>query len=273
MTAWTETYRGIVKAWECDTFAHFTIAFYHDRLADCSAATVATLGAAGWRTDRLILRYRQELRGGDGLHAESAVLASTAQELTLAHKFYNSVTGAICTLAEQRLVPDAGATPIAARPAVEGWEASAPTDTTAPKGLVPTGRDLVKPDDVDADGLLSWAAYVHRFSGCGPHLLPRIGVTPQYLRDNKQGFSTFETRLTLLAPRPRIGDLVALRSGILKVGNSSIALIHQMLDARTDAVIATFHQSGVQLDMVARKSNPWPEPIRQACEALLSGKA
>src|SRR4051812_4470753 len=109
MTAWTETYRGVVKAWECDTFAHFTIAFYHDRLADCSGALLAGLGATGWRTDRLILRYRQELRGGDGLHAESAVLTSTPQELVLAHRIINSVTGAVCTLAEQRLVPDAGA--------------------------------------------------------------------------------------------------------------------------------------------------------------------
>src|SRR3954451_2648700 len=99
MTAWTETYRGVVKAWECDTFAHFTIAYYFDRLADCSAAMLATLGATGWRTDRLIVRYRQELRGGDGLHADSAVLARTPTELTLAHTVYNSVTGAVCTLA------------------------------------------------------------------------------------------------------------------------------------------------------------------------------
>ena len=269
MTAWTETYRGVVKAWECDTFAHFTIAFYFDRLADCSAAMLASLGATAWQTDALVVRYLRELRGGDGLHADSAVLRSTAGELVLAHKILNSVTGEVCSLVEQHLVPGPGAAPIAARPAPEGWEAATPTDGTAPRAFVPTGRDLVKPEDVDDTGALTWAAYVHRFSGCGPHLLPRIGVTPQYLRDNKQGFSTFETRLTLLGPRPRVGDLVQLRSGVLKMGKSSIAVVHQMLDTRSGAVIASLHQAGVQLDMVARKSNPWPDAVKQAADALL----
>jgi acyl-CoA thioesterase FadM len=273
MTAWTETYRGIVKAWECDTFAHFTIAYYFDRLADCSAAMTTALGASAWQTDRLIVGYLKELRGGDGLHAESAVLTSAPDRLVLAHQIFNSVTGDVVSQVEQGLVPGAGAAPIASRPPLEGWRAATPTDTAEPPAFVPTGRDLVKPDDVDAEGRLTWSAYVHRFSGCGPHLLPRIGVTPQYLRDNKQGFSTFETRLTLVGPRPRVGDLVRMRSGILKMGKSSISLVHQMLDGRTDSVIASLHQSGVQLDMVARKSNPWPDDVRRAGEALVSGTA
>lgn len=273
MAAWTETYRGVVKAWECDTFAHFTIAYYFDRLADCSAAMLEQLGATAWQTEGLVVRYLRELRGGDGLHAESAVLRSGADQLVLAHKISNSVTGETCSLVEQRLVPGPGAAALAPSPAPNGWEAAAPLDGTAPRAFVPTGRDLVKPEDVDETGGLTWAAYVHRFSGCGPHLLPRIGVTPQYLRDNKQGFSTFETRLTLLGPRPRVGDLVALRSGVLKFGKSSISVVHQMLDVRSGAVIASLHQSGVQLDMVARKSNPWPDSVRQAAEALLAGKA
>ena len=34
MTEWTETYRGVVAAWECDAFAHLTIAYYFARLED-----------------------------------------------------------------------------------------------------------------------------------------------------------------------------------------------------------------------------------------------
>jgi len=28
MAEWTETYRGVVSAWECDIVEHFTIAYY-----------------------------------------------------------------------------------------------------------------------------------------------------------------------------------------------------------------------------------------------------
>ncbi|MEJ0068614.1 MAG: thioesterase family protein [Pseudomonadota bacterium] len=272
MTGWTETYRGIVKAWECDVFDHFTIAFYFDRLSDCSAATTAALGATAWQTESLVVRYRQELRAGDGLHAESALLAASPGELKLAHRFFNSVTGAVTTLAEQTLRPAGGAPPIAASAApLEGWEPVEPMPTEQPGALVDTGRDLVKPIDIDAAGGLSWAAYVHRFSGCGPHLLSRIGMTPSYMREAKQGFSTFETRLNLLGPRPKAGDLLALRSGILRMGKSSIGVLHRMVDLRSGDTIASLHQSGVQLDMVARRSNPWPEAIRRAGEAILGG--
>ena len=272
MTAWTETYRGMVAAWECDAFAHFTIAFYFDRLDDCSAALTAALGAAGWRTDSLTVRYRHELRANDGLHAESGVVAADARALTLAHKFFNSVTGDVTTLVEQRLLPDAGAVPVAAVERVTDWEAAEGAPGDLPKAFVPTGRSLVKPAELDASGALAWSAFVHRFSACNPHLLSSIGMTPQYMREAQQGFSTFETRLGLLGPRPKAGDLLAIRSGIVRFGKSSVGMVHQMIDVRADRAVATFHQAGVQLDMVARRSKPWPDDIRRAGEALL-GKA
>jgi len=271
MTGWTETYRGMVAAWECDAFAHFTIAFYFDRLDDCTAALTAALGATGWRTDSLVVRYRHELRANDGLHAESGVVAADARALILAHKFFNSATGDVTTLVEQRLVPDAGASPIPVHPRVDGWEPVEPTSSDLPAAFVPAGRSLVKPVEVEATGALAWSAFVHRFSASNPHLLSRIGMTPQYMREAKQGFSTFETRLTLVAPRPKVGDLVAVQSGIVRMGKSSIGMLHQMLDARSGRPVATFHQSGVQLDMVARRSTPWPEAMRRAGAAILAG--
>jgi acyl-CoA thioesterase FadM len=272
MTAWMETYRGVVKAWECDVFDHFTIAFYFDRLADCSAAIGSEIGAGGWRTDRLIVTYRQELRAGDGLHAESGVVTAAPNDLVLAHKFFNSVTGDVTTLVEQHLSPGKHPERVEADALVTDWKVAEPMPPGEPAAVMPTGRDLVKPSDVDATGALEWAAYVHRFSGCGPHLLSRIGMTPAYMREAKQGFSTFETRLTLVGPRPKVDALLKLQSGILRMGKSSIAVVHQMLDASSDRLLATFHQSGVQLDMAARRSNPWPDAIRRAGEAILTGQ-
>jgi acyl-CoA thioester hydrolase len=272
MTGWTETYRGMVAAWECDAFAHMTIAFYFDRLLDCSTALTETLGATGWRTNSLVARYRQELRANDGFHAESGVVAAERGTLALAHKFFNSVTGAVTTLVEQTLVAEAGAAPIAASGRVADWEAVQPAAAEQPGEYVPTGRSLVKPGELDAAGGLAWSSYVHRFSASNPHILSRIGMTTAYMREAKQGFSTFETRLTLLGARPQAGDLLTIESGILRMGNSSIAMLHRMIDVRADRAVATFHQSGVQLDMVARRSKAWPDELRRAGAALL-GKA
>jgi acyl-CoA thioester hydrolase len=269
MTGWTETYRGMVAAWECDAFAHFTIAFYFDRLEDCTTALTAALGTSGWRTDSLVVRYRHELRANDGLHAESGVVAADTRALTVAHKFFNSATGDVTTLVEQRLLGDPGAAPIEAVEPVTDWEASGPMPTDLPKALVPTGRSVVKPGELDVTGALAWSGFVHRFSASNPHILSSIGMTPHYMREAKQGFSTFETRLALLGPRPKAGDLLAIRSGIVRFGKSSVAMMHQMIDVRADRAVATFHQSGVQLDMVARRSTPWPDEIRRAAEALL----
>jgi acyl-CoA thioester hydrolase len=269
MTVWTETYRGMVAAWECDAFAHFTIAFYFDRLEDCSAALARALGASGWRTDSLVVRYRHELRANDGLHAESGVVAAEPRALTLGHKFFNSVTGAVTTLVEQRLLPDPGAAPVAPIERIADWEAAEPVGPELPKAYVTTGRSLVKPGELDTGGALAWSGFVHRFSACNPHLLSNIGMTPDYMREAKQGFSTFETRLALFGARPKAGDLLMIRSGITRFGKSSVGMVHQMIDVRADRAVATFHQSGVQLDMVARRSKPWPDEIRRAAEALL----
>lgn len=272
MTGWTETYRGMVAAWECDAFAHMTIAFYFDRLLDCSTALTETLGAQAWRTTSLVARYRQELRANDGFHAESGVVAAAPGALTLAHKFFNSVTGAVTTLVEQNLVPDAGATPLATNGHVDDWEAVEPAPAEQPAEYVATGRSLVKPGELDASGGLAWASYVHRFSASNPHILSRIGMTTAYMREAKQGFSTFDTRVTLLGARPQTGDVLTVESGILRMGNSSIALLHRMIDVGAGRTVATMHQSGVQLDMVARRSKPWPDEIRRAGATLL-GKA
>ncbi len=46
-----ETHRSMVKAWECDSFGHFTVAYYFDRFADASATLLEMLAAArGLRT-------------------------------------------------------------------------------------------------------------------------------------------------------------------------------------------------------------------------------
>ena len=79
-TGWTETFRGMVKAWECDAFEHFTVAYYFERIADAifNLLDEVDAGPAHARDDRRALvtvatvgRFEAELLESDLIHVES----------------------------------------------------------------------------------------------------------------------------------------------------------------------------------------------------------
>ena len=135
-------------------------------------------------------------------------------------------------------------------------------------GFVPSGQRVVQPWEIGNDGRLSWQHLVHHFSGAGLHACRAAGMTPRYLRDNRRGYSTFELDIAVDA-LPRAGDRIAVRSGILQVGNSSIRFLHRMVDARTGERLASMGQFGVHFDLEARRPAPLPEPLREAATALV----
>ena len=93
-------------------------------------------------------------------------------------------------------------------------------------------------------------------------------MTPAYMHAERRGFSTFEFRLHF-AGALRAGDPVRVRSALLHVGKSSIRLLHRMANARTGEEVAILEQSGVHLDMVARRPTPLPDGLRERAKALL----
>src|ERR1700719_4448774 len=104
MTEWTETYRGVVAAWECDAFAHLTIAYYFARLEDASVAMLDELpGMRGARSDGLYLRLMREFRAADLMHVTSAPIALEGSTLTIGHKIFDSASGELTTTTDQRV--------------------------------------------------------------------------------------------------------------------------------------------------------------------------
>src|SRR5260370_13235720 len=111
MTNWTETYRGVVAAWECDAFAHLTIAYYFARLEDASVAMLDDLpGVDGARSEGLYVRLMKEFRAADLMHVQSAPIALEGSTLTIGHKIFDSASGELTTTTEQR-VTLAGSSP------------------------------------------------------------------------------------------------------------------------------------------------------------------
>jgi acyl-CoA thioesterase FadM len=270
---WSETYRGTVFRWEVDANDHLTVAYYLARFGDAAANVLHALGLPpAAATMDCYIRYTRELRVGDLMHVESAVIGVDADGLVLGHRLLESTDGALCTTVEHRLAValDAGR-----RRAVEARRAAwdGPPRERRPRpatldGFVPSARDAVRASEVDGAGRLSLAAAVHRFSAANAHATAAFGLTPRYMREAHRGFSTFEFQLDF-AGGVGVGDPIAVRSALTHVGNSSMRMLHVMTDERTGQRVATLEQSGVHLDLDARRPAPLPDALRDAARALL----
>jgi acyl-CoA thioesterase FadM len=289
--AWIDTYRGTVHRWEVDNVDHFTVAYYFERFEDATAALLHALGldpGSLARTGRACVtldchvRYLRELRMGDILHIRSGVISADADSLLVGHEVIDSGDGTLCTTVVQRMalaamdsrapLPLAHAQREAAASLLVEWTGSAPAETnidaTGADGFLETARDAIKPRELDATGVAGFAAYIHRFSAANGHVLAAFGVTPDYLKTERRGFSTFEFNLRF-GDALRAGDLVRVQSALVHVGNSSMRILHRMTKVGASRPAATLEQAGVHLDMVARRPTPLPDELRGRAKALL----
>jgi len=279
MTEWTETYRGAVAPWECDVTEHFTIACYFDRVDQAAASIAETLGVAdnlrsGGFARRFDLRFTRELRAGDSFHVESGVIGIDPA-LRLGHRVVDSANGDRVTWIEEVWESPSGLLMTEQRDVIgrhlAAWDGPATEPRSEPPtmtGAVPSARGRVKPTDLDEFGRFSLAAFVHRFTDALLQTAAAIGMTSDYMKTQRRGFSTFELTLRII-DGPRLGEPYLVETGIAHLGSSSIRLLHRMSDPRSGAEFARLGQFGVQLDLDARRPAPLPEEIRARAALLL----
>jgi acyl-CoA thioesterase FadM len=278
MSDLVECYRGGVLIQECDAFGHLNIAYYVERFADAADELMARLApGTKWRTHGMSTRYIAELRAGDPIAIASGIIAIDAATLTVGHVATNGMGGAMTTSAEQVIALDApddeAWTTLHAQ--LEGtriaWNQLPFDPVTLPEkpGPVATGLARVKAWQADEGGRLSLFGIVDRFSTANLINMNAAGMTSTYMRDNKRGFATFETRLELFLPRPAVGDSVAMSSGMLDLGKSSAKLLHEMRLQRTGRRVARYYQAGVHFDLEARRSAAMPESLQQKAREFL----
>jgi acyl-CoA thioesterase FadM len=278
MEGWTETWRGIVSPWECDTTEHFTIAYYFDRLADAASTTAGSLGLAGLSRSagrRFDVRFVRELRAGASFHILSAPIALDRASLRLGHQFVDSANGEVTAWVEETIDISAARLPQEVREAIGRrllpWPGPAVERRPEPgtfEGFIPTARDRVKPMDLDPDGDFALAAFVHRFTAGCVQALAAIGATASYLEAERRGYSTFELALQV-AGLPRLGSAVLVETGIVHLGNSSIRFVHRMCDPADGSEFARLGQFGVQLDLDTRRPAALPDSLKAAAQRLL----
>ena len=279
MTDWTETYRGTVAPWECDVTEHFTIACYFDRVDQAVASIADALGLAeclrsGGFARRFNLRFTRELRAGDSFHVESAAIGIDPT-LRLGHRFIDSANGDRVTWIEEAWDLPPALLTAERRDVIErrlaAWEGPATEARPEPRtmaGAIPSARGRVKPTDLDEFGRFSLAAFVHRFTDAALQTAAAIGMTTEYIKMHRCGFSTFELAVRVI-DAPRLGEPYLVETGIAHLGSSSIRLLHRMSDPRNGAEFARVGQFGVQLDLDARRPAPLPDEIRARAAPLL----
>jgi acyl-CoA thioester hydrolase len=274
MNGFLETYRGGVAAWECDAFGHLNIAFYGNRFA-AAACDLLERRAPGrpWRTVSLDTRYERELRAAEGFIVHSAIIEAAPHQVRIAHVASTGADAMRTTLAEQVLVPLAGADH-AGVPAAGpiGWQDFPPLSWPSRAGSIPSGRDRVLPGEVAAGRLMLFPC-LHRFSNACLHVIEAVGMSHAYRLENARGFATFETRLALDDAAVESGDGLVVTSAIVAVGRSSFAMVHHLAAARAGRTVARFYQAGVHFDLAARRSAPWPDSLRERARALIATTA
>jgi acyl-CoA thioesterase FadM len=279
MASWTETYRGSVAPWECDVTEHFTIAYYLDRVDQAASTLADSLGLAdslrtGVFPRHFNLHFARELRAGDSFHIESAAIGLDPA-LRLGHRIVDSSSGEIVTWVEEVWGLPSARLSVERRAAIGQqiavWEGPPTEPRPEPRrmaGAIPTARGRVKPTDLDVFGCFSLAAFVHRFTDAVLQISAAIGMTCEYMKTGRRGFSTFELGLRITGA-PRLGDPYLVETGIAHLGSSSIRLLHRMSDPQTGDELARLSQFGVQLDLDARRPAPLPEHIRVAAAPLV----
>ena len=277
MPEWVETFRGTVAPWECDVTEHFTIAYYADRI-DQASTTLADLldlfedARTGIFPRRFTLRFMRELRAGSSFHIVSAPIGLDPS-LHLGHRFVDAADGETVTWVEEvwegaRLTDAERKRVGEAVAAWEGPETENRPDPASAEGSIATARGRVRPSDLDEFGHFSLAAFVHRFTDANIQTVAAIGMTSDYMKSERRGYSTFELALRISGV-PRLGDRYLIETGIAHLGNSSIRFLHRMFDPRSGHEFARLGQFGVQLDLDARRPAPLPPEIRSAAARLV----
>jgi len=268
----------MVHRWEIDATDHFTVAYYFARLGDATFALLDALGLApsAAQTTDVYVRYQRELRVADIFHIDTGVIDVADDSLLVGHKIFDSGDGALTTTVEHRLrmtvTPDVRKKAEAYR---VSWDGPKREMRAQPRGLEKfsdVGRDSVRPWEIDLTGGSALIHYVHRFTVANGHSTALFGLTPAFYREQRCGFSTFEFQLSMDGLLGA-GDLVILKSAPLHIGNSSMRMFHQMLDARTGKRVAALDQLGVMLNLDARRPMPLPDWMKERAKALIAPTA
>lgn len=136
--------------------------------------------------------------------------------------------------------------------------------------LMETYRGVVYPWQCDHQGHLNTMHYVGMFDAAFWHHVSAMGFTRAYLEQRNRGFADVKDTLEYKA-EVKVGSLIVVESGLLRIGGKSITALHSMRDAETGVIAATSEKTTAYFDLEARRAVSLPDEMRQAMEEFITG--
>jgi acyl-CoA thioester hydrolase len=277
-----EVLRSGVNTWECDQMGHMNVRHYFAR-ANQGLTTLALLlglppsqlrrdGAAPRARDQHV-RFLREMRPGSyytlraGIVQTSAYSLQVYEELLFVHSGEVAASMlsevALVELATGRELPFSDAvleraeqlrTVIPEQSAPRGIERSQPRQPplrqeAIDRGLIGAYLAPVQPEDCDAQGVMHEAAFMARVSDGIGHFFQGLRGP----RSQGVGGAALEYRY-VFHQRPRLGDVIEVRSGLKGIGNKTSHICHWIFDLETDRCVATAEAVAVSFDLTTRKA-------------------
>lgn len=299
MNKLVEVYRNSVQAWECDQMGHLNVQFYLDKAASGTAVLAQNLGlgpdfvqaeGAQLQARNHHIRFHREQRAGAPICIHAGILATHQNGLTVYLELTNPATAEVAATfvvetelarpgsperlhlphraldrAEKLIVdlPEQGAP--------RGLELYAPQATPTlgqadSLGMRQTYLGPVLENMCGANGRLADRSYMAVISDAVPNLLTDIRRTAEPSR--RIGGAALEYRLVYHS-RPRVGDILCLRSAIKALDKKAYTLGHWLFDYCTGEVVAAAEAVAVMFDLQERKAIELPPAARSALEKML----
>lgn len=140
------------------------------------------------------------------------------------------------------------------------------------RDLLETYRGVAHPWLCDAMGHLNTRHYLAMFDDAGFHFFAALGYSFAWLSERREGWADVRLEMDLVR-EVALNRLVVIRSGVARVGNSSLTCVHEMRDAETDDLVARLRAVTVYFDLQVRKSRRLPDVIRKtANDRLIAGE-
>ena len=133
-----------------------------------------------------------------------------------------------------------------------------------------TYRGAIYPWHCDHMGHMNVMWYVGKFDEATWQLFSIAGLTPAFMREHQRGVAAVEQNI--LYKRELVaGDVITIRSAIVKIKDKSVRFSHEMRNDQSDEVAATTVLTAVFMDSGARKACAFPGDIRAKITALIAG--
>jgi len=294
-----EVYRNSVNSWETDMMGHMNVKFYVDKATEGLAVLGHFLGVGPEFVRevgaRLVarehhVRFLREQRPGAPIRIMAGVLEATPRELRVYEEMRNTLNDEVAATFVARVeLQDSGsrapmalpepvleaaerhrvALPDYAAPRGLSLDAPRPAPTLAQadgNGMLATYLGTVRGAMCDEDGYMATHAYMGVISDSIPNLLAETRGEDR--SKSGTGGAALEYRF-VYRRAPRVGDVLALRTGIKDIASKAYTFCHWMFDRATGEAVATAEAVAIAFDLEARRAIPIPDSMRADLEKVI----